>query len=99
MRPMMALPHDLRCIPTSLANKIPAASISRGGYRGGKTVPPPVTTSPIDRPFDRRGRPRLRQSGRAQQLVALEQAFLRRAALAGRWASTQTALLCAVLFP
>ena len=56
MRPMMALPHDLRCIPTSLANKIPAASISRGGYRGGKTVPPPVTTSPIDRPFDRRGR-------------------------------------------
>ena len=51
MRSMMVWAHDLRCIPTSLANKIPAASISRGGYRGGKTVPPPVTTSPIDRPF------------------------------------------------
>ena len=50
VRPMMAWARDLRCIPTSLANKIPAASNSRGGYCREKTVPPPVTTSPIDSP-------------------------------------------------
>ena len=31
---MMALPHDLRCIPTSPANKIPAASILGWLLRG-----------------------------------------------------------------
>ena len=58
MRPMMVWAHDLRCIPTSLANKNPAADNSRGCYRRENFVPPAVTTSPIDSPFDRRGRPK-----------------------------------------
>ena len=58
MRLMMAWAHDWRCIPSSLANKIPVASICRGCSRCAKTVPPAVTTSPIDSPFDRRGRQR-----------------------------------------
>ena len=49
VRPMMVWAHDLRCIPTSLANKIPAASNSRGGYRGGKTVPPRNAAQPAPR--------------------------------------------------
>ena len=61
MRLMMVWAHDWRCIPTSLANKIPAASNSRASYCRANIVPPAVTTSPIDRPFgpfdvDRRGR-------------------------------------------
>ena len=48
--------HDLRWIPTRLAKKIYAGARFKGAYRGGKTVPPSVTTYPIDRPFDRRGR-------------------------------------------
>ena len=56
VRPMMVWAHDLRCIPTSLANKNPAADNSRGCYRRENFVPPAVTTSPIDSPFDRRGR-------------------------------------------
>ena len=48
MRPMMVWAHDLRCIPTSLANKIPAASNSRCGCRCAKTCATVVTTSPID---------------------------------------------------
>ena len=56
MRPMMVWAHDLRCIPTSLANKIPAASNSRGGCRCAKTCATAVTTSPIDSPFDRSSR-------------------------------------------
>ena len=53
MRLMMVWAHDWRCIPTSLANKIPVASNSRGGYCRAKTCATAVTTSPIDRPFDR----------------------------------------------
>ena len=48
--------HDLRWIPTRLAKKIYVGARSKGGYRRENFVPPPVTTSPIDRPFDRRGR-------------------------------------------
>ena len=47
MRPMMAWAHDLRCTPTSLANKNPAADNSRGCYRWAKTVPPVVTVSQL----------------------------------------------------
>ena len=64
MRPMMALPHDWRCIPTSLANKISAASICRGTFLRANIVPPAVTTSPIDSPFDRRGRQRAARAGK-----------------------------------
>ncbi len=56
MRLMMAWAHDWRCIPSSLANKIPGASICRGTFLRENIVPPAVTTSPIDSPFDRRGR-------------------------------------------
>ena len=56
MRLMMAWAHDWRCIPSRLANKIPVASICRGTFLRANIVPPAVTTSPIDRPFDRRGR-------------------------------------------
>ena len=56
MRLMMAWAHDWRCIPSSLANKIPGASICRGTFLRENIVPPAMTTSPIDRPFDRRGR-------------------------------------------
>ena len=62
MRLMMALPHDWRCIPTSLANKIPVASICRGCSRCAKTCATAVTTSPIDSPFDRRGHSAVTQS-------------------------------------
>eukprot|EP01045_Picozoa_sp_COSAG04_P004905 COSAG04_NODE_220_length_19788_cov_11.583575_4_plen_253_part_00 len=56
VRPMMVWAHDLRCIPTSLANKIPVASNSRGSYCRAKTCATAVTTSPIDSPFDRSSR-------------------------------------------
>ena len=52
VRPMMVWAHDLRCIPTSLANKIPVASNSRGSYCRAKTCATAVTTSPIDRPIE-----------------------------------------------
>ena len=71
MRPMMALPHDLRCIPTSLANKIPVASNSRGGYCRAKTCATAVTTSPIDRPFDRRACQKQRPAGAAKRPASL----------------------------
>ena len=48
--------HDLRWVPTRLAQKIYAGARSKGCYRRENFVPPAVTTSPIDRPFDRRGR-------------------------------------------
>ena len=51
-----ATSHHSPFIPNSLANKNPAADNSRGCYGRENFVPPAVTTSPIDRPFDRRGR-------------------------------------------
>ena len=51
MRPMMAWAHDLRCIPTSLANKIPAASNSRGGYSCAKTSDTDETNTPNHSPL------------------------------------------------
>ena len=40
MRLMMAWAHDWRCIPSSLANKIPGASICRGTFLRENIVPP-----------------------------------------------------------
>ena len=57
------LSHDLRWIPTSLAKKNHVGARFKVAYRGGKTVPPAVTTSPIDRPFDRSSRLRSRRNG------------------------------------
>ena len=68
MRLMMAWAHDWRCIPSSLANKIPGASICRGTFLRENIVPPAVTTSPIDRPFDRRGRHRQKNRKNAKPL-------------------------------
>ena len=48
MRLMMAWAHDWRCIPSSLANKFPGASICRGTFLRENIVPPAVTTSPIE---------------------------------------------------
>ena len=47
MRLMMVWAHDWRCIPTSLANKIPVASICRGCSRCAKTCATAVTTSAL----------------------------------------------------
>ena len=65
MRLMMAWAHDWRCVPSRLANKIPVAGICRGTFLRANIVPPAVTTSPIDRPFDRRGRPRAFMASRS----------------------------------
>ena len=48
--------HDLRWIPTSLAQKIYAGARFKGGCRREKTCATAVTTSPIDSPFDRSSR-------------------------------------------
>ena len=55
--PLLAfLCHDSWSTPSGLTTRVPQTTPSRGCYRCENFVPLAVTTSPIESPFDRRGR-------------------------------------------